>query len=333
MEIRKIAESGGKMTLAWDAIPGASAGYRGRAEGVEKWTQTQQTQMVFAKDAKVEIQALGIEDKGVYPSAAPPSTDYTYRFAAFDPTFAQDQVTGAINRFNDPAMNWWWVPGMGEPPAGATQWPNGGGVWPISTPHGPGFKLKVVPGMTYPGDGHQTNVARFYSTPGDDPPFSGGMPYLGSTHIWEWTWLRPSGYSWPSGVLLEGMWFGHHVGGSPSVGSHFYMDNGWQQVGPFHYYAARQTSLSGWERFHCPIPFNIGEHHHIRWESKWSQGGDGYMKASTAVGSGAAQQWLDYQGPTLPAGFTDIYQIAHGFRPPLNTTLELHWINQRVKIT
>lgn len=72
MDIRKVSETATKMTLAWDPVPGADAGYRGREVGADKWTQTQATQMVFRKGAAVEIEAMGILDRGQYPPPAPP---------------------------------------------------------------------------------------------------------------------------------------------------------------------------------------------------------------------------------------------------------------------
>jgi polysaccharide lyase-like protein len=70
--LRKTSETATKMTIAWDPVPGAGAGYRGREIGAAKWTQTQQTQMVFRKGAEVEIEALGIVDRGTYPVIEPP---------------------------------------------------------------------------------------------------------------------------------------------------------------------------------------------------------------------------------------------------------------------
>jgi hypothetical protein len=70
--LRKTSETATKMTIAWDSVPDASAGYRGREVGASKWTQTQQTQMVFRKGAEVEIEAMGIVDRGTYPPPTPP---------------------------------------------------------------------------------------------------------------------------------------------------------------------------------------------------------------------------------------------------------------------
>lgn len=72
MELR-VVQTSPKLILEWDAVPGAVAGYRGRAEGVEKWSQTQSTRMTFAANATgIVIQALGVEDEGHYPVIEPP---------------------------------------------------------------------------------------------------------------------------------------------------------------------------------------------------------------------------------------------------------------------
>lgn len=67
IELRKISETASKMVIGWDPVTGAEAGYRGRQVGAAKWTQTQGTQMTFAKDVSVEVEALGVIDAGVYP--------------------------------------------------------------------------------------------------------------------------------------------------------------------------------------------------------------------------------------------------------------------------
>ena len=80
MELR-VVQTTPKLILEWDPVPGAVAGYRGRAGGVEKWTQTQQTRMTFAKDATgIVIQALGIVDRGEYPPPPTPPTGGAVQF-------------------------------------------------------------------------------------------------------------------------------------------------------------------------------------------------------------------------------------------------------------
>lgn len=73
MQLR-VVQSTPKLILEWDPVPGAVAGYRGKAGNATKWTQTQQTRMTFAKDATgIVIQALGVEDEGRYPPSPPPT--------------------------------------------------------------------------------------------------------------------------------------------------------------------------------------------------------------------------------------------------------------------
>ena len=75
MELR-VVQTTPKLILEWDPVPGAVAGYRGRAQGVEKWTQTQATRMTFAANATgIVIQALGVEDEGQYPAIPEPEPE------------------------------------------------------------------------------------------------------------------------------------------------------------------------------------------------------------------------------------------------------------------
>lgn len=72
MIVLRVVQTTPKLILEWDPVPGAVAGYRGRAGGVEKWTQTQGTRMTFAANATgIVIQALGVEDEGRYPQTTP----------------------------------------------------------------------------------------------------------------------------------------------------------------------------------------------------------------------------------------------------------------------
>lgn len=258
-----------------------------------------------------------------------PPTAYTYRFATFDPV--TDKIDGCLNRFNNPTLGYWWVVGTAEGPA----WPKGGGIFPISTPYGSGFSLVCDPDLIYQGT-QDSRVVRFQIDPDKPAQFSTPIPFLGSTHRWEWTWRRPSAGNpsgWPSGVFLEGMFFGTRVGGAASVGNHLYIDNNWQQAGPLHYYVGRQTSINTWSRTHCPIPFDADQYHSIKWEIKHSLGMDGYMNAWTDIGAGY-QQWMGYSGPTQAPGFQSVYSIAQDIRLPLvGATNVLQWINHRLTLS
>jgi len=261
--------------------------------------------------------------------------EYTYRFATFNPP---DCIGGTLNRYIIPSTGNWWVPGSPEPPTGGiTEWPNGGGIYPIfHTKYGNGFRLVCDKDAVYPGTG-DSRIVRLYINPYQKSYFGdSGIPWEGATHKWRWTWMRPSiGNSggWPIGRLIEGFGTGNMVNGVSTVGAHFYLDNEWQQTGPFHYYAARQTGVSTWGRYHCPIPFNPDEYHSIEWDVKWSKGADGFMKASTSVNGGIRVEWLDYRGPTLPSNWQSIYGIMLDIRPPLGgPNQELQWFNHRVLI-
>lgn len=216
-------------------------------------------------------------------------------------------------------------------------WTQGGGIFPINSPYGPGFSLVCDPDMVYQGAG-DSRVVRFQIDPNEAAKFPTPIPFLGSTHTWEWTWRRPSAGApsgWPSGVLLEGMLFGTTLLGTAYVGSHFYLDNNWNQAGPFHYYAARVTGPNTWSRVHCPYPFDADQYHSIKWEIKWSTSSDGFMRAYTDTHDGnGMRQWMNYSGATVPATFEGVYAIMQDIRPPLGgTTVTLEWINHRLTLS
>lgn len=75
LTLTKISETQTKITLGWTPVPGA-IGYRYQsATQAPKWSHTwnaQQSQVTFSKAAWYKVEALGIEEAGVYPPSEPP---------------------------------------------------------------------------------------------------------------------------------------------------------------------------------------------------------------------------------------------------------------------
>lgn len=273
-------------------------------------------------------------------STPPSSSDYTYRFATFNPS--TDKVTGCLNRFQ-PSYSWW-VPGG----ASGTPWPQGGGIYPVNhATHGPGLELRLTDEMLYgnvaAGTGPKdSNVVRFV---GESNKIDERLrvPAAGSIHTWECTIMRPAG-TWPSGPY-ECVWEqGTDNGYGQNVGHHIFLNNNAHFPG-FTYYFGRQTGsgpLGGtyWQRYNAPVPFNAGEYHTIRWEFKWTAPGvaNGYLKTWIGVNGAPLTPWLDLQNiATQVAGFKQHYTHMVTIRTPRNVmdhpALSLHIYNMKVKIT
>jgi hypothetical protein len=73
--LTKISETSTKITLGWDPVDGA-VGYRFQsAMQAPKWSHTwnpMQSQVTFSKSSWYRVEALGIEEAGVYPTVTPP---------------------------------------------------------------------------------------------------------------------------------------------------------------------------------------------------------------------------------------------------------------------
>lgn len=341
----RVVQTTPKLILEWDPVPGAVAGYRGRSEGTEKWTQTQQTRMTFAANATgIVIQALGVEDEGHHPPTTPPPLGFTYRFASYNT--ATDKITGCLSRFQ-PTYSWW-IPGT---PEVGTPWPDDGGIHPITHPiYGPGFRLVTVDGMTYPPAPNQDSINCRNAVDPASSVFGGDTrlrnPVPGSTHAWEGVFMRPSGFSWPANTQHESLWEMFAIcNGFSNVYHHLFMSNNRHAPG-FKYYFGRQvlmptespTKTYLWVRHVCPIEFAPDEYHKIRWQIKWSNPGvaNGSFKAQTSLDGGPFQQWLDLNNiDTTTPSFQRCYGAAQvGLRAPLGSgPLSYHVHNLGVAIS
>lgn len=262
------------------------------------------------------------------------ASTYTYRFATFDTT--TDKITGTLNRFNYPTNAYWWVPGSPEPPnlPGASLWAQGGGIFPIATPYGPGLRLVCDPDMNYQGESPQTTrVCRFVMDPADTSRFPTGVPYIGQTHTWEWTWMWPSAGNlsgWAQ-ALIEGFVTGNTFEGVASVGHHLYLQA--TAGGGLTYYMGRQVGIGNYSPTASGITFAPDTYHHLKFELRYSRGSDGFLRAYTDTGSGYVQ-WANFSGATVPPGSWSVYAHMFDIRPPRGSwTNTLHWINHRLTIS
>jgi hypothetical protein len=257
--------------------------------------------------------AYSLATTAVVEPPAPPST-YTYRFATFNT--ATDKITGTLNRFNYPPY-FWWVPGSAEPPnlAGATLWPDRGGLWPISTAYGPGIEIRCTDDMIYPGVlSYPSRLARLAIEPNKTAQFPTPLPFRGRTHIWEWTWMWPSAGNpggWVSNALIEGFYMGAYSAAGPqAVFHHMYLKTSGSNLT---YYMGRSnftiSNGQGWILSQSNITFPPDTYHHLKWEIKFSDASDGYMRAYTDTGSGYVK-WAEFNGVTYPSSWGNVYTTS-----------------------
>jgi hypothetical protein len=82
MTLTKLSETSTKITLGWTPVPNC-IGYVFYADGqrVSNTWDPNRSQVTFAKGpAKFKVQAVGVEDEGVYPSGPPPTGQYPASF-------------------------------------------------------------------------------------------------------------------------------------------------------------------------------------------------------------------------------------------------------------
>jgi hypothetical protein len=102
------------------------------------------------------------------------------------------------------------------------------------------------------------------------------------------------------------------------------------------YYMGRSnftiSNGQGWILSQSNITFPPDTYHHLKWEIKFSDASDGYMRAYTDTGSGYVK-WAEFNGVTYPSNWGNVYTIYANIRPPLGgPTNTLHWINHRLTL-
>ena len=261
-----------------------------------------------------------------------PQPLYTYRMATFEPA-TDPMLYGTLNVYlpntGDVGSNGWWVPGNnpGDP------WPDGGGLFEINTPHGPGLRIVCTDAMNYVGAtplGTWT-VGRFAMMYGNTDE-----TFRDKEQVWEWTYMQPSAgnpQGWPNAwVTCEGLTFAtKNPQGSPSVGHHLFLDYGPPLRVRFGRQDFVQASGNSWQfTFGPAFPADTYVHHRL--EIKWSASADGYIRCYADSGTGF-KQWVNFSGVTLPTGWNvwTVYQNVRRQKglTPRNT---LDVINHRLTI-
>lgn len=332
MELRKVAETANTITLGWTPPPDVQVNILYDDRGRRSTAGVQAKTAKFDKGHEpYEVAAVCRDGAGVfrielgtYP-AGPVTPAYTHRFATFDPS--TDDVAACLNRFSD-AAHYWWVPGTPE----GSPWPSGGGIFPISTPHGPGFKLKVTEEMTYQNVSWASDIARFVA-------FHNTANFRGQEQVWEWAWRWPSAENpagwadeWTTG---EGLTFCVQNSVGPSVGHHLYLHKDAGQ--PLKVRFGRQDFVradgNSWAWTYGPA-FPADTYVHNRLAIKWAADASGYIRAFSGTDpENLGEPWMSYDGPTLPLGW-DVWTVYMNVRTPnaFPHTNTLEWINHRLTV-
>lgn len=207
-------------------------------------------------------------------------------------------VTKTLNRFADfdPGIAWnkWQNVYQGSPTGSGTAWPDGGGIFEVSTPHGPGFRHRVTPAMIYQSTG-DSKLARL--SWGDGNPATLG--FENKSQVWEWHWQFPSSDNvsgFPSSGLGPGELFLLRVTNSDGIGQPGYVGHGFNlgfvnSVLRFQHFRSTGSNTFSWT--YGPN-VNLDQWYKFRWEIRHSSGSDGYIRAFTDD-----VQWVNYVGPTI----------------------------------
>lgn len=154
------------------------------------------------------------------------------------------------------------------------------GIWPISTPAGPGFEFVVTDEAvtTWNTETKAILAQKILTSP------------IGKAEKWTFNLYLPKQpliQEWQAGVLWE-----FHT--DSSSGHHLALDpDGTFRIGRQSAYGENYSYTSGgpvpWDRW-VPVAYDV----------KWSRGSDGYLRVSID-----GKQYLDYSGPTVFANDGD----------------------------
>jgi Polysaccharide lyase len=238
------------------------------------------------------------------PAPAPPSSATATGIDSVNTAV----TTGAvIDSFDDTSTPWgknlinrWRVP-LGSDPWSApgdsgTPWPSGGGIWQVSTPHGPGFRMVVTDEMKVLSGGKRAEIADIGHLVGP----------VGSTEDWSGKAMFPAAGN-PNGFPRKypdwGVFLEFHSNRGVPVGMGIdttnapYRNTIWFSSHPFG--GPKRKALA-------PAALVYGHWYSWRVQLKWSSGSDGFVK-----------WWLDGQlradwtGPTLAA--SEVPYLQFGF--------------------
>ena len=197
-----------------------------------------------------------------------------------------------------------WVQPAVASPAGSPS-----GIWPISTPAGPGFDFIVTDQAvtTWNPKTKAILAMKTLTSP------------IGKAENWTFNLYLPKQsliQDWHAGVLWE-----FHT--KSSSGHHLALDpDGTFRIGRQSAYGEIYSFTSGgpvpWDRW-VPVAYDV----------KWSLGGDGYLRVSID-----GQQYLNYSGPTVFANDGDPF-LQFGFYSRLGAGLtnEVRFSDIRVQET
>jgi hypothetical protein len=215
-------------------------------------------------------------------------------------------VATFIDSFDDTSTPWgknlinrWRVP-LGSDPwsrtgDSGTPWPSGGGIWQVSTPHGPGFRMVVTDEMRVVSGGKLAFLADIGHLVGP----------VGSTEDWSGTVVFPAAgnpHGFPRKYLDWGVSSNSTGPRRPGGDGDRYHQRSSPQHDLVQFAPLRRAQAEGAR----PGRLVYGRWYSWRIHLKWSSGSDGFVK-----------WWLDerlradWSGPTLAAG--EVPYLQFGF--------------------
>lgn len=188
-----------------------------------------------------------------------------------------------------------------------TAWANGGGLFEVSTPYGPGFKAVVTDAMTQPSGGKNAFIL-------DDDWLIDRQNFLGLEQIWTGKFMLPAAGNPSFSRQFITLWEWHVQSASGNI-----IQIDWGTMRPrFGIYNGSYTF------YPAADPLVLDHWYDWRIEIRWQSNSTGYFR-----GWIDGTQLVNYAGSTIPAGETPYLQFGFysGADAPRN---ECHWANLNV---